>query len=360
MKAREKLRTGFTTGTATVGAALSALKALYGSYVHSSVTVEAPCGELSVPIAHLFFGKDMAEATVIKDGGDDPDCTHGLRLVARVYKEKGEVPFQGLNELKISEFFQCYTGEGIGIVTKEGLPVNVGEPAVNPVPRKMLKENLEKAIKALHIKERPIVILSVPEGKEAAKHTLNARLGIIDGISILGTTGIVKPISMDAFTATIDLSLNIAKKRGLKKVVLCFGRTSEEGAKAVLDYPEEAFVMMGDFFSYAVKAAKKKRLDVTVAGQLAKLLKVALGWENTNVKYAVFSPKELTALLSKLSMEERYIKLISEAHTARHIFEIVEKNNIEGLWERLVKYIACQYKIKVLLFSYRGELLARA
>lgn len=362
-KKTEALRTGFTTGTSVTAAVLACVYAIYGKTVKSSVIVKAPAGNIEVPVRYVFTGDDMAEASVIKDGGDDPDCTHGIKVIATVYKQRKKIAnsfYRDLKELSVSNSFNCYTGKGIGIVTKEGLPVKVGEPAVNPVPRKVLKENIEDLIKVLGINEKPTVILTVPEGAIVAKHTLNAKLGISDGISILGTTGIVKPVSMDAFTATIDLSLNIAKSKRLKDVVLCFGRTSEDGARKVLNYPEESYVMMGDFLGYAVDKAKKMKFNVTVAGQIAKIFKAALEVENTNVKYSVFSPKQVAGLLTKLSVEDKYIKMFSEANTARHLYEIAEELKFKGLWENLVKYVAGKYKIKVLLFSYSGELLARA
>ncbi|GAB4435246.1 MAG: cobalt-precorrin-5B (C(1))-methyltransferase [bacterium] len=359
-KKEGKLRTGYTTGTAATAAAVAGVYALYTKMVKSKVAVEAPAGRIEVPLKSVFYGEDVAEASVIKDGGDDPDCTHGIKIVATVFKQGVSMSEREVTDLNISYTANFRTGVGIGIVTKEGLPVKVGEPAVNPVPRKMLKENVEKLIKTLGIKENPTIILSVPEGREVAKHTLNERLGVVKGISILGSTGIVNPVSLDAFTATIELSLNIAKKKKLNEVVLCFGRTSEEGARALLGYPEEAYVMMGDFFRYALDRAVKKGFNVILAGQPAKIFKAALEVENTNVKYGVFSPQEISGLLKRLSIEEHYIKRLSKANTARHLYEIVEKEKITGLWERLVQYISERYKIKVLLFSYSGELLAKA
>lgn len=358
-KKKEKLRTGFTTGSAAVAAAVAAMKALYQREVHSYVTIWSPSGRLNIPIYSLLYGDDMAETMVIKDGGDDPDCTHGIAIVAKVVKGKS-VSVDKNNELNLSSLFKCYTAEGIGVVTSKGLPVGVGEPAVNPVPRKMLKENIEEIIKTLQIKDFPTIILSVPEGKEVAKNTLNERLGIVGGISLLGTTGIVKPISMEAYTATIDLALNRAKVLGIKEVVLSFGRTSEQAAMAIFRKPQEAFIIMGDFFKYAIDKAKSMGFDIILSAQLAKMLKVALEVDNTNVKYGVFTPSQIEELLIKFDLEKKYIKLLCKAKTARHILEIVEKENITPLWERLVKYVAEKYNMKVYLFSYNGELLASA
>ncbi len=360
MQENKGLRTGFTTGTAATAASLAALIALYEAETASFVLVSSPSGIIKVPVGSVFFSRDFAVASVTKDGGDDPDCTHGVEIVASVYKGGFNVDTSGFVELKISNSFRCYTGEGIGVVTTVGLPVRVGEPAVNPVPRKMLKENLENVVKKLGLKEAPVIVLTVPTGKEVAKHTLNERLGIKGGISILGTTGVVRPVSMEAYTATIDMLLERAKAKGLKEVVLCFGRTSEEAAMSLLNYPEEAYIVMGDFFGYALNKAKRMKFKVTVAGQPAKILKAAMDIDNTNVKYSVFAPEQLTDLLRRLSFDEGQINNISKAKTAKHIIEIVEQKRIKGLWERLVGYLAERHNIYVLLFSYEGELLARS
>jgi len=361
-KKGEKLRTGFTTGSAATAAAVASIHALFRKSTTSSVTIWTPSGSMKVAIASSCYSDEEAQCCVIKDAGDDPDCTHGITIVAMAFKSKPHDKdfFKNKIELTLSTLFECYTGEGIGVVTSEGLPVKQGEPAINPIPRKMLKKNIEELIKELAVNSKPLILLSVPEGVEVAKHTLNERLGIKGGISILGTTGVVKPISMEAFTATIDLSLKRAKLLGLKDVVLCFGRSSEEAAMSVFDYPEEAYIMMGDFFKYTLKKAKNMGFNVILAGQLAKMLKVCLDAENTNVKYGVFSPDQVVGLLRELGLEDKDINLLSTAKTARHILEIVEKEKIQGLWEKLVGHVAKMYKIKTFLFSYRGKLLAKA
>lgn len=362
LKKRDNLRTGFTTGTAVTAAAVAGMYAVFCKQTKSFVDVCAPAGLLRVAVKYYCYNDEQAEVCVIKDAGDDPDCTHGIAIIAQIFKSLPDKDFfKGKTKLKLSKLFECFTAEGIGIVTSEGLPVKVGEPAINPMPREMLKKNIEQVINDLSIKCKPLVVLSVPSGEEVARHTLNERLGIKGGISILGTTGIVKPISMEAYTATIDLSLTRAKKLGLKDIVLCFGRSSEDAAMNIFNYPAEAFVMMGDFFNYAVKKAKKMKFNVILAGQLAKTLKVCLETtENTNVKYGVFSPTQITELLKKLSVEPKTIELLSNAKTARHIMEIVEKEKISGLWEKIVKHVAERYNIDVCLFSYNGDLLAKS
>lgn len=351
------LRSGFTTGSAATAAILGALQALYRQDIKSTVNIIAPAGVLSIPLNYVLLGKDFSEVEVIKDGGDDPDCTHGISIIAKVFK-RNHINKTKLHALKLSEKFLFYTGVGIGIVKEEGLVVNVGEPAVNPVPREMIKKNVESFIEKHSIGEKPSIILEVPHGNIVAKHTLNERLGIIGGISILGTTGIVKPVSMEAFTNTIDVSLNIAKKKGLKKVVLSFGRQSELCAEKILKLPKESYILIGDFFRYSVDKAKSMGFEVVLAGQPGKILKSAIDIENTNVKYGAFSVEKTLEFL-KIFCSAQELKLLSKAKTARHLWKICEEKGL-NIWNSIAKYIAERESIEVLIFSYEGVLIGRS
>lgn len=353
-----RLREGFTTGSATTAVIISALFALYKKKVNSFVHIFAPAGTLKIPINYVCYSEKLSIASVIKDGGDDPDCTHGLEIIAKVYREPIDDLKKNTTSLNLSSKFEFFTGKGIGIVTKEGLSIRAGEPAINPIPRKMIKENVEKFLKENNINEKPYIVVEVPMGNEIARHTLNERLGIIGGISILGTTGIVKPVSMDAFTATIDLALNMAKKKKIKDIVLSFGRQSEQGAKRYLkNLPEESFVMMGDFFRYTVDKARSMDFNVTVSGQPGKILKAGMDSENTNVRFGEFSIEKTIRFLSNFC-DKRDLKKLMHAKTARHLTELMEKNNIK-VWDKIAKYIGEKERISVLIFSYEGDLIGR-
>ncbi len=353
-----KLREGFTTGSPATAAIISALNTLYKGHICSFVPIKSPVGLLKIQVNYVFYNDNSCIASVIKDGGDDPDCTHGIEIIGKISKNEREEWIRNTHELKLSDKFYFFSGDGIGLVTKDGLSVKVGEPAINPVPRKMIKENVELFLKENNITEKPYIILEVPQGYEVAKHTLNERLGVVGGISILGTTGIVKPVSMDAYTATIDLSLNIAKKRKIKEIVLSFGRQSEMGARKMLKLREEAFIMIGDFFRYAVDRAKKMGFNITLAGQPGKILKAAMEFDNTNVKYGEFSIKKTVEFLSHFC-DGKDLERISRAKTARHLAEIVADNNID-LWDKIAEYLSEKEKISVLIFSYEGDLIGRA
>ena len=202
--------------------------------------------------------------------------------------------------------------------------------------------------------------MSVPDGIEIAKKTLNERLGIIGGISILGTTGVVKPISMSAFTSSIDLALNIAKEKNINEIVLSFGRQSEESAMKILNLAEESFVMMGDHFDYALRKARQIGFKkIIISCQFGKLLKALLGYKNTNVKYGEFKIEEVINFLNKKKINPEDIKRLVLANTARHLLEIIENFQLKEILNLLVEEFSQKYKVNVLLFSYDGRLLAR-
>ncbi len=353
-----KLREGFTTGSASTAAIVAALNVLYKGRVYSFVSIKIPVGLLKIQVNSLFYSNNFCISSVIKDGGDDPDCTHGIEIIAKVSKNKKEEWLKNAHELKLSDKFYFFCGKGIGLVTKDGLSVKVGEPAINPMPRKMIKENVELFLVENNVLDKPYIILEVPKGYEVAKHTLNERLGILGGISILGTTGIVKPISMDAYTATIDLSLNIAKKKKFKDIVLSFGRQSELGAKKILNFHEDAFIIIGDFFRYGVEKAKEMGFNVTLAGQPGKILKASMDYDNTNVKFGEFSMEKTLQFLSPFC-NSKELEKISHAKTARHLAEIIQKNNIK-LWDKIAEYLGKKERISVLIFSYEGDLIGRS
>lgn len=356
----KKLREGFTTGSSATAAIIACLYALFNGTTPSFVNIKAPAGILTIPIESYLLFSNYAKAVVKKDGGDDPDCTHNIKIVSELFLYERPSNRRELHPLKISPFFEFFSGEGIGIVTKRGLPIEIGEPAINPIPRKMIKENIESFLEKMHINVKPLIILSVPEGVIVAKKTLNERLGIVNGISILGTTGVVKPVSMSAYTATIDIALNIAKEKSKEKVVLSFGRQSEESAMKLLNLPEESFIVMGDHFDYALNRAKNLGFKkIIISCQLGKLLKALLGYKNTNVKYGEFDINEVVDFFKQLKVDEKEMEKIKLANSARHLLEVIESFKINYLLNIITKEFSKKFGVEVLLFSYDGRLLAR-
>ena len=233
-KGRDNLRSGYTTGACAAAAAKAALTALIDRRPVGEVVIRLPTGRAVAFALHSCgCGKTEGYASVIKDAGDDPDVTHGAEVRVRVTWADGP----GVTFLR---------GEGVGLVTKKGLPVPPGEPAVNPAPRKLIAETVEEVLAVRGLAGRGVAVeISVPGGEELAKKTFNPRLGIVGGISILGTTGVVTPYSTAAWVASVTQEIDVAAAQGLRRLVLAVGARGERLARDLFPLPPEAFVQVG-------------------------------------------------------------------------------------------------------------------
>jgi cobalt-precorrin-5B (C1)-methyltransferase len=259
--------------------------------------------------------KEMVRASIIKDAGDDPDVTNGAEIVAEVHLKPGPRPEAG-------EQIIILGGKGVGRVTKPGLAVPVGEPAINPIPRQMIREAVGEILKLEACRETIEVSISVPEGEKLAEKTLNQRLGIIGGISILGTSGIVRPISAEAWTATIKASMDVAKALGLSEIILSTGRTSERAVQEDLQLPEEAYAMMGDYLEFSLLCAREKGFTkIHLAGMWAKILKAAMQTPQTHVRHGALSADQGVAFLQSLGTSPEILAKLAGVNTAREIYE---------------------------------------
>ena len=259
------LRRGWTTGACATAAAKAALSGLWGGAVPAEVTITLPRGETpTFAIVGAVRGEGWVEAGVIKDAGDDPDVTHGAEIRVRVAASGGGLVFRA--------------GEGVGVVTKPGLPIGVGEPAINPVPRAMIDEAVAD-LAAEHGRAPDVeVTVSVPGGAALAAKTWNPRLGIAGGLSILGTTGIVRPFSCAAWIASIHRGIDVAVATGTPHVAGCTGATSERVVQALHGLPDHAMLDMGDFAGGMLKYLRRHPVArVTVGGGIGKLAKLAQG-----------------------------------------------------------------------------------
>ena len=266
------LRFGWTTGTCATAATYAAYMALVTGEFPQSVTVLTPSGktaELDIIYeditAHSGIGTS-ATAGVIKDAGDDPDVTHGAEIRATLTRGNlGEgVIFKG--------------GEGVGIVTKPGLPIDVGEPAINPVPRQMMQDCIENLATETDGPKDIIITISVPTGADLANKTWNPRLGIEGGISILGTTGVVRPFSCSAWIASIHRGIDVARANGLDHVAGSTGATSEKAFQDIYNLPDIALLDMGDFVGGMLKYIRRHPVPrLTISGGIAKMVKLAQG-----------------------------------------------------------------------------------
>jgi len=267
-----KLRTGFTTGSCAAAAAKAGCLLLKGDRVGDQVTITLPDGQdLAVPIHWARLENGAAVAEVIKDSGDDPDITNGLEIRARVRvtAAKGEVRIAG--------------GRGVGQVTKKGLPVPVGESAINPGPRKMI----QRAVRDVFFQEGIEVVIEVPRGEEVAPKTLNPRLGIVGGISILGTSGIVRPMSEEAFKASILPELDQALAYGHRTVVFTPGNYGFRVAVNGMGIPPEAVIQTSNFIGFLLEEAVTRGIKrILLLGHVGKLIKVAGGIFHTHNRVA--------------------------------------------------------------------------
>lgn len=306
------LRNGWTTGTCSAAAAKAAMTALLTQAPQSEVEVVLPDHRrVRFPVERCEVGPDRAEAVVVKDAGDDPDVTHGAHLTATVR-------WNGEPGLRIEG------GVGVGVVTKPGLGLEVGGPAINPVPRQMLHENVGKAV---DLAVRGVtVVISVPDGEKRAKKTTNARLGILGGISILGTTGVVRPFSTESWRASVLQAVDVMAAQGLPTLVLATGGRTEKAARRLLpDLPEVCFVEVGDFTGSALKQAVSDGLrDVVFVGMAGKLTKLASGVLMTHYTRSQVDTAVLVEVTAEAGGDSALIEAVRTANTARHAYEVWE------------------------------------
>jgi cobalt-precorrin-5B (C1)-methyltransferase len=352
-----KLKTGYTTGSSATAASKAALLSIINQKKIENVDILLPKRSyIHIPINSCEFEFDKANCSVIKNGGDDPDVTHGAEIIVELsFTEK-------INEIEIDG------GEGVGIVTKPGLGLEINKPAINPVPKKMITENLREIGKEVLLEKGIKVVISVPKGKELGPKTDNPRLGITNGISILGTSGIVIPFSTAAYAASIRQNVDVAIAMGHDTVVLTTGGRSEDFAKKIVDLPEHCFVQMGDFSGYTIQQCSKKNIKKAyVVGFIGKLAKMATGVKQTHVKGSKVDMNFLAELARRSNAEETVIESIKKANTARHVSEIIQENNVKGFFELICsetykhmrKYSEEKVPIDVILFDFDGKTLAR-
>src|SRR5438309_8761602 len=284
-----KLRTGFTTGTCATAGAKAGILAILNQEKIGSVDVTLPKkSKIQIKIANCQFNKQSSKCSVIKDGGDDPDVTHGAEIITEI--SITDKPHQ----------IEIDGGEGVGRVTKPGLGLEIGTAAINPTPKKMIIENIEEIGKEILKKNGISVIVTVPKGKDLATKTDNPRLGIIGGISILGTSGIVIPYSTASFAAAIRQSLDVTVAMRNDSVVLTTGGRSEDFSKKIINLPDHCFIQMGDFSGYAVQQCAKKGIrKAHVAGFIGKLTKMGMGVRQTHVKGSKVDMKFLADIARK-------------------------------------------------------------
>ena len=285
------LRRGWTTGACATAAVKAAFAALAGKGFPDPVTIRLPKGQTpSFALQRKEQGAGWARASIVKDAGDDPDVTDRAEIIATL---RARADGDGIRFM---------AGEGVGTVTRAGLPIPPGEPAINPVPRRMITEVLEEgAIQTGHGLDLDVEI-AIPGGAELALRTLNPRLGIAGGLSILGTTGIVIPYSCSSWIHSIHRGIDVARAAGLDHVAACTGSTSERTVQALYGMPDMALLDMGDFAGGTLKYLKRQPVErVTLAGGFAKLAKLAQGHLDLHSSRSAIDIRDLANELATLA-----------------------------------------------------------
>jgi cobalt-precorrin-5B (C1)-methyltransferase len=351
-KVRPKaLRTGFTTGACSAAAARAAAELLVTGELPATVDIGFPDGK------RRRFQVDSgsaepATAVVVKDAGDDPDVTHGARLtVSVVPREDGEVLLHG--------------GEGVGTVTKPGLGLEVGGPAINPVPRQMIGD----AVREVLGERGADVTITVPGGEKMAYKTTNRRLGIFGGISILGTTGIVRPFSTASWRSSVEQAVSVlSAQQGRVAVLSTGGRTERVAMRLLPDEPEVAFIEVGDFTGAAVRRAVEHGLDELVfVGMIGKLTKLASGVVMTHYTRSKVDTGLLGRLTAEFGGSEQDVTEVSEAATARRAYEVWQRGDyfsacahrlcelVAAVLERFSEECGRKLRVRVAMVDFEGE-----
>ena len=349
------LRRGWTTGACAAAAARAAYQALLTGEFPDPVTIRLPRGETpSFPLAQKVLENDAASAAVIKDAGDDPDVTHGALIVARVSMGAvgSGVTFHG--------------GSGVGTVTKPGLPVPPGEPAINPAPRVLIREMLTEVATEHDRVPDVAVVISVPDGKRMAAHTWNPRLGIVGGLSILGTTGVVIPYSCSAWIHSIHQGIDVARATGIEHIAGATGKTSEAAVRRHHGLEEAAVVDMGDFVGGMLKYLNNHPVPrLTIAGGFAKLTKLAQGHMDLHSDRSQVDFDALAALADGLGALEPVVRSVRVANTASEALELVAGLRLgdaiaAAARETVLGRLSASIELDVLVVNRQGRTVGHA
>ena len=370
------LRTGYTTGSCAAAAAKGAVIALLTGQPVQEVTIHLPVGrDASFALNRCEWVDDeRVLGSVIKDGGDDPDATHGAEICVTVStkdpgsKDPGSKDGEGLTGVRL------VGGPGVGTVTRPGTGIEIGEPAVTRVPRRMIAQSVAEAASSQGLDPETgfVCEISVPTGEEVAKKTTNARLGVLGGISILGSTGVVQPFSTASWRASVHLAIDVAAANDLSHLVLSTGTRSEEYARQHLDLPDMAYVEAGIFSGPALKRCVMRRMErATQVGMVGKLSKMAMGYFVTHVAGNRVDTDYLATLAAQCGATKSVQKEIREASSARHFQEIAQANGLLGVFPLMCRLV-CEESQKLLgadadsliidtmCFDFDGALLGHA
>lgn len=351
------LRRGWTTGACATAAAKAAYAGLLTGAFPDPVEIQLPGGAAAFALAETARDVEGASAGVIKDAGDDPDVTHGALVRARI---SPGAPGSGVS-------FRA--GPGVGVVTRPGLPLPPGEPAINPAPRQMIAQALAEVAAATGASADVIVEISIPGGEALAERTLNPRLGIVGGLSVLGTTGVVVPYSCSAWIHGIRNGIDVARAAGLQHVAGATGRTSETAVQALYGLPDLALIDMGDFVGGMLKHLRERPIPrVSIAGGVAKITKLAQGRLDLHSKRGAADLVALAQLAAEAGAAAALAERIAQANTVAECFQHASKAQfpLGEAVAQLARGVAADVlrgadiELEVLIFDRQGELVAQS
>ena len=356
-KEQRPLRRGWTTGTCAAAAAKAAFAALVTGEFPDPVAVALPRGERpSFALARAQREDGSATAGVIKDAGDDPDVTHGALVLATV---RAGAPGSGVT-------FRA--GAGVGTITRPGLPLPPGEPAINPVPRQMIRDAIAEVAAAAGCGADADVEIAIPGGEQIATKTLNGRLGIVGGLSILGTTGIVVPYSCAAWIASIHQGIDVARAADLTHIAGATGASSEAAVRKLYGLSDIALIDMGDFVGGMLKYLRRHPVPrVTIAGGVAKMTKLAQGLSDLHSKRGEVDRAMLAEFARAAGGSADLCARIAAANTAAHAFTLAQQEGIAlgdavahaGRQTVMALVAGRAIAIEIILFDREGKLVGR-
>lgn len=354
----EKLKYGWTTGACATAATKAAFKALITGVFPKAVTITLPKGQTpTFAVTNTKLNKDSASAGIIKDAGDDPDVTHGATIISTV----------SWSDNQSGILFKA--GPGVGTVTKPGLPIPPGEPAINPVPRELMTKVIEELANEHNVSPDVNIEISVPNGEKIAKSTWNGRLGIVGGLSILGTTGVVVPYSCSAWIHSIHRGIDVARATNTDHIGAAVGNMSEKLILKTHPLKETDLIDMGDFVGGMLKYLKKNPVPkVTIAGGFAKMSKLAMGKMDLHSKRSQVDKTWLASLLNTLGAEDEIVEKAKLANTALEILNDAKANELDigNLVAEKAKQIVDDkltdetIEIEILICDRSGQLVGRA
>ena len=350
------LRSGLTTGSCATATSLAAARLLLSGVCHDAVEITLPKGKvvtMRLEFCRLLAGG--AEAGTLKDAGDDPDVTHGALLYSQV-------------RLITAAGVVFVAGQGVGTVTRPGLVLAVGEPAINPVPRKMITDHLLQLARDCDYAGGFEVTVNVRDGEALALKTMNPRLGILGGLSILGTSGIVRPFSCAAYIASIHQGIDVAKTNGYLHIAACTGNASEDTMRRVYNLPEIALIEMGDFVGAVLKHLRKVPVDkLSLCGGFGKISKLAAGHMDLHSRHSSIDLPQLADWAAAIGADAALQTAIRQANTSQQALAMAHAAGIalgDAVCQHALNFarsvVPTQVQVEVFAIDRQGGIVGHA